>query len=88
MTDKLPPPLVAIETRYLGPTNHKPSRIVAETCNGHRLVAPYDSVRGDGYDAHRRAAMMLADKLEWRRPGLFWHGGGTKAGYVFVQVFA
>lgn len=29
---------------------------VAETCNGHRLVVPYGSVRGDGYDAHRRFA--------------------------------
>jgi hypothetical protein len=87
MTDNLQPPLVVIETRYLGPTNHKPSRIVAETCNGHRLVVPYyyEGICG-AYDAHRRAAMMLADKMKWA--GTVWHGGGTKAGYVFVQVFA
>lgn len=87
MTDNLPPPLVAIETRYLGPTNHKGSRIVAETCNGHRLVVQFDH-DCSAYEAHWRAAMILADKMKWCRPGVLWHGGGTKAGYVFVQVFA
>lgn len=85
MTDNLPPPLVAIETRYLGPTNHKPSRIVAETCNGHRLVAQFDH-DCSAYEAHKRVAMQLADRMKWT--GTVWHGGGTKAGYVFVQVFA
>lgn len=77
-------PLVAIETRYLGPTNHRGSRVVATTCNGHRLVGQYDA-SCNAYEAHRRVAMALAEKMAWWRQNIAWHGGATKAGYVFVQ---
>ena len=78
--------MVAIETRYLGPTNHLPSRIVAETCNGQRIIKSFSSCEdaatdGNTESAHRVAAQFLADKMEWSGK---LYCGGTKRGYVFV----
>lgn len=77
----------AIETRYIGPTNHKPSRIIATVASGARLVMAYSSAcdlannTGGDEAAHRRVAEALRAKLDW--PGELI-AGGTKAGYVFV----
>ena len=39
----------AIRTRYIGPTDHKPSRIVAESGErGQRIMASYASVEDTG----------------------------------------
>ena len=56
--------MVAIETRFLGQTETKPSRIVASTCNGQRLVVSKDAVDQFVHqdDAHRRVPEMLRDK--------------------------
>ena len=72
----------AIETKYLGATDYRPSRIVARTEGGHRLVVSYRHE----YDApqnHRMVAMELAANLGWYEMGS-WHGGATVAGYAFV----
>jgi len=56
--------MIAILTRYLGPTDHRSSRVVVTSGNGHRLVVPWD----DGLDAdenHRAAAFKLCQKMGW-----------------------
>lgn len=70
----------AIETRYLGPTNHRVSRIVATSASGHRLV--YDWEHGLNIEAnHYAAAKALQAKLEWEP---IKAGGSTKAGFVWL----
>jgi hypothetical protein len=71
----------AIETRYLGPTNHRGSRVVA-TYDGGNTYTEWNDVL-DVLPNHTAAAQRLAEKLGW--PGPF-HVGGTKRGYVFVHV--
>lgn len=81
--------MIAIETRFIPATNYRPTRIVAETCNGHRLImsASEASTRagdtGRPEDDTRIVAQALADKMEWKGQLAC---GGTKAGYVFVFV--
>ena len=73
---------VAITTRYMGPTNFKGSRIVVTSGNGHRMIVSWDHALDVG-ENHAAAAKALADKMEW---GGEWVGGGTKDGYVFVNL--
>lgn len=87
--------MVAIETRFLPCTNTKPTRIVAETCNGQRLVMSASKAEdlsesggrgrdsGTGEKAQAAVAQALADKMGW--PGKLV-GGGTKRGMCFVFV--
>lgn len=70
----------SIETRYIGPTNHRGSRIVATTPGGHRLIHNYDyALNVDGN--HYAAADKLREKLDW--PAIV-AGGSTKAGYAWL----
>ena len=71
----------AIETRYLGPTNYRGSRVVATTpFAGLRHVHQWDcSLDIDGN--HHAAAEALRAKLDW--PTIV-AGGTTKSGYVWV----
>lgn len=77
---------VAIEVKRIPASNTKPTRLVAFTANGQRLVMSYsradDAVNdtGSGEKAARYVAQCLADKMGW---GPLGHGGGTKAGHVF-----
>lgn len=67
-----------IETRYLGPTNHRGPRILAR-CEAKRITIPWD----DGLDVranHEGAARALCDALGWSGE---WVGVSTKRGYVF-----
>ncbi len=76
--------MIAIETKYLGPTNYRGARIVATTANGQRHTVSY-SYELSGEDVHRVAAEELARKMGWLDKYRLI-GGGTKAGYVFVFV--
>jgi len=77
----------AIETKYLGATDTKGSRIVAVTGSGnHRLTIPYPHELS-GEACHRAAAMALADKLGWL-DGRHLISGETRKGYCFVLVDA
>ncbi len=84
--------MVAIETRYLGTTNYRPSRIVASTRNGQRVVINYNSADNDEM-AHSLAAVALVKKFwpESLAKGdpynslIYAH---TKAGMVFVPSAA
>ena len=63
----------AIVTRYLGPTNTRPSRIVAQ-CERGKLVASYDSLPcGDmsGEGAHISAARLLCERFAQEDASLY-----------------
>ena len=72
--------MIAIQTKYLGPTNYRGSRIKAYTCNGHSLTIAYDYSLDDK-DLYAKAAIALCKKLGWSGSII---GGGTKEGYTFV----
>lgn len=70
----------AIETRYLGPTNHRGSRIVATTPSGHRLIHDWDRSLGTEGN-HYIAARILQSNLGWE---YIVAGGSTKVGFVWL----
>lgn len=73
--------MIAIQTKYLGPTNNRGARIKAWTETGHSVTVSYPHEKRQGAEAHSVAALALARKLGW-------HGtlvsGATDHGYVFV----
>ena len=71
--------MVAIETKYYGPTNSRGSKIIAKTTN-HRLTVSYDHGL-DLDENHAAAAVALCRKMYWTGELL---GSSTKAGMVFV----
>lgn len=72
----------AITTKYVGPSNTKPGRIIATTASGLRLSVnyPHDLTTDD---AHRMVAQKLADKYGWTGKMV---AGGLKNGFAFVFV--
>lgn len=79
----------AITTKYLGPTNHRPSRIKAE-CDAGSLTLGYHMldhsplIRGD--DAHQRAAYALLLQLGWADQWDLASGTLKRGGEVHVLV--
>lgn len=73
--------MIAIQTKYLGPTNTRGSRIKAWTETGHRVTVGYPYDKREGAEAHSVAAIALARSLGW---GGTLIAGGTDTGYVFV----
>lgn len=70
-----------IETKYAGPSNTKPSRIIATASgSGTRVTVSYDSALSDE-DAHMKAARELREAMNWRGEMI---GGHTKSGMVWV----
>jgi hypothetical protein len=70
----------SIETRYIGPTNHRGSRIIATIPGGHKLTRHWDyelSINAN----HYAAAEALRAKLDW--PSIK-AGGSTAKGYAFL----
>lgn len=70
----------SIETRYVGPTNHRGSRIIANTASGKRLTHHWDYSIGIEAN-HYAAAKALQAKLDWEP---IVAGGSTKAGFVWL----
>jgi hypothetical protein len=70
----------AITTKYVGPTNHRGTRVIATSEGGHRLVHSWKYELGT-YENHKAAAQALAHKLGWKGT---LHGGSTRKGYAFV----
>ena len=70
----------AIETRYLGPTDHRGSRIVASDSDGNRVTIGYKSEL-DSDQNHKAAAVALCDKMGWKGD---LAGGWVKRGMVWV----
>jgi len=75
--------MIAIQTKYLPCTNHKPSRIKAFTENGHTCTISYDYALSDA-KLHFKAAKAMVEKhkLDWDIKRMTY--GGVKGGYVFT----
>ena len=71
--------MIAIETKYHGPTNTRGSRISASGNGNHVSISYPHELSGE--DVHRKAAQALCDKMKWTGK---LTGGATKTGYVFV----
>ena len=78
-----PPPifaLQAIETKYLGPTNHRGARVRAR-CDAGRVIMPWDHALNPVQN-HAAAARLLANRFGWDVRES--HIGATQGGYVVV----
>jgi hypothetical protein len=75
--------MIAIQTKYLGPTNTKGARIKAFTCNDHSAIINYDYALSDE-KLHFEAVKALKEKyaLDWDISEMSY--GGIKDGYVFT----
>jgi len=72
-----------ITTKYLQPTDTKGGRIKASISYGNdSLTIAYDHSL-DCEQAHAKAAMLLADKLDWKGE---YAAGGNESGYVFALI--
>ena len=74
----------AITTKYLGPTNYRPSRIKARCQAGTHTVSWDYGISDD--DNHRAAALTLMGKLGWLEDGLTIIGSGTTHDNLGVHV--
>lgn len=74
--------MVSIETKFIGPSNTRGSRIAASTCNGQRIVVSCDDALNHD-ENHMATAMILRDRMHWKGELV---QGATKAGYVHVFV--
>lgn len=71
---------VAIQTRYIGPTNYRGSRYKAYTESGRSItINAADNL--SSAENHRAAALALQAKMGWTDDLI---EGGTKEGYVYV----
>lgn len=80
---------VAIQTRYIGPSNYRGARIVAETMDTRhddkKVRKTFDWNHAANVPTnHRNAALALAKSLNWSGQ---WVMGNTDKGYVFVRTF-
>lgn len=71
-----------IETRYIGPTDTKGSRIKATSAGGHSVTIPYNDA-ASASDCHAAAVRALMEKLDWHGRMI---GDHTKRGMVWVWV--
>ena len=74
--------MIAIETKYLSPTNSRGSRIKAFTSTGFSVSIPYP-YEHSYQRCHFEAVKALVKKydLDWNLDNMRY--GGTKNGYVF-----
>lgn len=72
--------MIAILTKFHGPTNYRGSRVTAKTTAGHRVTLSWDHAL-DVADNHRAAAVALCTKMNW--DGTLVEGG-TDIGYVYT----
>lgn len=76
----------AIETKYLGPTNYRGTRIKATAAAG-ALVFDYDHALNLA-DNHEAAARALLAKLEWDQDMAELHQGALPSGnYCFIVEY-
>ena len=84
--------MLAIETTFHAPTDHKGSRVTASVCEG---TSTFGSRRKltcewahdlNSEDNHKRAIVRLIIKLGWMEMAGYgpWIVGGTEHGYVAV----
>lgn len=70
-----------ISTKYHGPTNTKPSRIVARAAGQSVTMSPQDSTKMHHEDIHAAAAKALAVKLGWKGE---WVGQRLDSSWVWI----
>lgn len=70
-----------ITTKYHGPTNTRPSRIIARAGGQSVTMSPDDSTRMLHEDIHAAAAKALAVKLGWKGE---WVGQPLESSWVRV----
>jgi len=70
----------SIETRYVGPTNNRGSRVIASTPSGMRFTWAWDYSLGIEGN-HHGAAKALQGMMQWPE---IKAGGSTKAGFVWL----
>jgi len=77
--------MIAILTKYLGPTNARGARIKAWRGDDPTVsvTIPYDYA-GGAEQRHRDAAEQLCARFDWLQDGMVLVGGGTQTGYAFV----
>jgi hypothetical protein len=74
--------MVAIQTKYIGPTNTRGSRIKAWTDTGFSVTIGYDySLDDEARHFKAVKAMVESNDLDWDLKDM--RCGGTKNGYVF-----
>lgn len=80
--------MLAIQTRFIGPTNHRPARIQAHVTESaqdgkrRRVTVSWDHALNVNAN-HDAAAAALITKLGW---GGRWLAGDTVEGRVYVRV--
>ena len=78
--------LMAIETTWYGPTDHRGSRVKATAGSGRTVWIAYEYGRDEmGYDAHDIAARKLMDKMGWNW-NLLRATKPAGNGFVYVSV--
>lgn len=78
--------MIAIQTRFFGPTNHRGSRYKAYTMEPEPRSVIVSADHSLGLEEnHKAAARKLITKLGWATdPYGKWVCGGSTEGYVFV----
>ena len=74
--------MIAIQTKFIAPTNTKGARIKAYTSSGFSATISYPYASGSEL-SHFEAvkAMIKKHQLDWNLSGMTY--GGTENGYVF-----
>lgn len=72
--------MIAIATKYFGPTDRRGSRIKATAPAGQSVTTSYGHEKNPEAE-HAAAAVKLCKKMGWTGALI---AGGTKDGYVFV----
>lgn len=77
--------MTVITTRYIGPSNTKSGRIVADAGMKRRIIISYAHDARNATEAHDRAAIALCDKFQWK--GCL-RSGGMERGFAYIFVEA
>ena len=72
--------MIAILTKFIGPTNYRGARVKAFTTSGHRIIVPWDHSQ-NVEENHDAAALALCRKMGW---GGKLVRGGTEVGYAYA----
>ena len=75
--------MVAIITKYIGPTNTRGARIKAYTGKGQSVTIAYPYLAGGDGASHETAARALMSKMGWDFELV---QGGTGTGRAFVML--
>ena len=72
--------MIAILTKFIGPTNYRGARVKAFTTSGLRIIVPWDHAL-NVEENHDAAAIALCRKMGW---GGKLVRGGTEVGYAYA----